>query len=40
MEKDKIVNHPDHYTQTGIETIKLIELLLTPEEFRGFLKEI
>lgn len=38
MEKDKIVNHPDHYTQKGIETIKLIELLLTPEEFRGYLK--
>lgn len=38
MEKDKIVNHPDHYNQGGIETIKLIELLLTPEEFRGYLK--
>lgn len=38
MEKDKIINHPDHYNQGGIETIKLIELLLTPEEFRGYLK--
>jgi len=32
------VNNPDHYTEGGIESIKIIKAKLTPEEFRGFLK--
>jgi len=32
------VNHPDHYNRSGIETITIIEMLLTEEEYRGFLK--
>jgi hypothetical protein len=32
------VNHPSHYTQGGIECIDYIQSILTPEEFRGFLR--
>ncbi|MFD1954274.1 DUF3310 domain-containing protein [Paenibacillus thailandensis] len=32
------VNHPNHYTQGGIETIDFIRSKMTPEEFRGFCK--
>ena len=32
------VNHPEHYTQGGIECIDAIEAALTPEEFRGYCK--
>lgn len=32
------VNSPDHYNQSGIETIDAIQAALTPEEFRGFCK--
>lgn len=32
------VNHPDHYTQGGIECIDAIEASMTPDEFAGFLK--
>ncbi len=32
------VNHPDHYTQGGIECIKAIEASMTPEEFQGYCK--
>ena len=32
------VDHPDHYNRSGIETITIIEMLLTEEEYRGFLK--
>lgn len=32
------VNHPDHYTQGGIETIEVIKAKLTPEEFVGYCK--
>lgn len=35
---DDPVNHPDHYNRSGIETIKIIEMFLTEEEYRGFLK--
>lgn len=38
MEKDNMVYSPKHYNQGSLETIKLIELMLTPEEFRGYLK--
>jgi len=31
------VNHPDHYTAGGIETIDYLRAKLTPAEFRGFL---
>lgn len=34
----KNVNHPDHYTQGGIEAIDAIQAALTPEEFRGYCK--
>jgi hypothetical protein len=32
------VNHPDHYTVGGIETIDFIEAKLSPEEFAGYCK--
>ena len=32
------VNHPDHYTQGGIECIDAIEASMTPEAFAGYLK--
>lgn len=34
----KNVNSPSHYNANGIETIVLIENVLTPEEFEGYLK--
>ena len=37
-EAPDMVNHPSHYNQGGIETIDLIKLMLTPEEYRGYLK--
>lgn len=32
------VNHPDHYTQGNIECIDAIKAIMTPEEFKGFLR--
>lgn len=32
------VNHPEHYTQGGVECIDAIQAALTPEEFRGYCK--
>ena len=32
------VSHPKHYDKNGIECIDWIEMCLTPEEFRGYLK--
>lgn len=32
------VNNPSHYTQGNIECIDAMESMLTPEEFRGFLR--
>ena len=32
------VNHPAHYNVGGIETIDVIRVMLTPEEYRGYLK--
>lgn len=32
------VNHPAHYNVGGIETIDVIRAVLTPEEYRGYLK--
>ena len=37
-EEEEQVNHPAHYTQGSMETIEKIKLLLTEEEYRGFLK--
>lgn len=36
-EEDK-VNHPSHYQKNGMECIDFIEAVLSPEEFKGFLK--
>lgn len=33
-----IVNHPSHYNHGDLETITIIEMLLTEEEYRGYLK--
>ena len=38
QEKDDMVNHPKHYQIGEIETLDIIECMLTPEEYRGFLK--
>lgn len=32
------VNHPDHYTQGGIECIDAIRASMTPDEYAGYLK--
>lgn len=32
------VNHPEHYTSSGIECIDAIRAALTPEEWRGYIK--
>lgn len=32
------VNHPDHYTQGGVECIAAIRASMTLEAFRGYLK--
>lgn len=32
------VNTPSHYLHGGIETIEVIRMMLTPEEFRGYCK--
>ncbi len=37
-EIDNGLPHPPHYTNGLIETIDVIKMALTPEEFRGFLK--
>ena len=37
-EEEEQINHPAHYTQGSMETIEKIELLLTKEEYTGFLK--
>ncbi|CAB4143870.1 SaV-like [uncultured Caudovirales phage] len=31
------VNHPQHYTQGGIETIDYLQAKLTQEQFEGYL---
>jgi len=33
----KLIDHPDHYTVGGIETIDFIKAKLTPEQFEGYL---
>ena len=36
--EDDPVNHPKHYTNGKVECIDWIEEMLSPEEFRGYLK--
>ena len=33
-----LINHPAHYTSGAHECIDVIRAMLSPEEFRGFLK--
>ena len=33
-----IVNSPAHYQLNGVEAIDIIKTILTPEEYRGYLK--
>lgn len=35
---DDPVNHPSHYNHSGVETIEIIRMVLSKEEYRGFLK--
>ena len=37
-EEEDLVNHPDHYNQGGIETLDIIKMSLTKEEYKGYLK--
>ena len=34
----EVINHPEHYTQGGTETIEIMKSKLTPEEFIGYCK--
>lgn len=36
--QDDPVNHPNHYTQGGVECIDAIKASMTPEAFKGYLK--
>lgn len=38
QESKEEINHPDHYTVGGIETIDYMKAKSTPEEYLGFLK--
>lgn len=38
MHDEDLVHHPSHYNQGGIETLGIIKMCLTDEEFKGFLK--
>lgn len=39
LEKQQdVVNHPSHYTQSGIECIEAIKASMSAEEFAGYLK--
>jgi hypothetical protein len=38
MKKMDMVNHPPHYTSGKIECIDYMEDVLSPEEFRGYLR--
>lgn len=37
-QSNDLVNHPPHYTSKDVECIDWIEMMLTPEEFKGYLK--
>ena len=32
------INHPQHYTEGGLEVIDILQAKMTPEEFKGFLR--
>lgn len=32
------VNHPEHYTTGGLETIDILKAKLSPDEFKGYLR--
>lgn len=39
MSEDDVITRPHHYTEHGgIEVIDILKAVLTPEEFRGYLK--
>ena len=38
IETSDPVNHPNHYTQGGIECIQAIKASMSPEEFQGYCK--
>ena len=38
MRDEDLVNHPSHYNQGGIETLDIIKMSLTKEEYKGYLK--
>ena len=38
MHDEDLVNHPSHYNQGGIETLDIIKMSLTKEEYKGYLK--
>jgi len=37
-EPKDMVNHPDHYTTGGIETLKVIEAKMSKEAYQGYLQ--
>ena len=36
VEEPDMVNHPDHYTVGGVETLDVIEAKLSQSEFQGY----
>lgn len=38
VRKKDDINHPDHYTAGGIETIDIIKAKMSKDEYLGFLK--
>ena len=36
-EEGDVVNHPDHYTEGGVEAIDVLEAKMSPMEFRAYL---
>lgn len=37
MESENSVNHPEHYNQSNMECIDIIQNSMSPEMFQGFL---
>lgn len=38
VESRDMVNNPSHYNHGGVETIQIIRMILSEEEYRGYLK--
>ena len=38
MYDENLVHRPSHYNQGGIETLDIIKMSLTKEEYKGYLK--